>query len=132
MRVLRAGEIGAALVLISVLGTILLPKLIGSHDRPQPNPYSDLAEIRSMLDHFRKDCGRYPTTEEGLRALSEAPENLKAWRGPYSSKPIGPDPWGNPYVYESAGSDYTLTSYGQDGKLGGEGYDADVRVTSAD
>jgi general secretion pathway protein G len=40
------------------------------------------------------------------------------------------DPWGRPYVYvfpgEANPKGFDLLSYGADGKLGGEGEDADV------
>ena len=75
--------------------------------------------------------GRYPTTEEGLNALYYAPEqDQEKWHGPYPKKPISKDPWGHDYVYESPGTHsslpYEVSSYGRDGKEGGEGEDADV------
>jgi len=40
------------------------------------------------------------------------------------------DPWGHPYVFIAPGEvntkGFDLLSYGADGKLGGEGEDADV------
>ena len=40
------------------------------------------------------------------------------------------DPWGSPYIYLSPGNhygyDYDLSSYGKDGKEGGDSYNADV------
>jgi general secretion pathway protein G len=43
------------------------------------------------------------------------------------------DPWNNPYQYVSPGPngrDYEITSYGRDGKPGGEGYDADISTST--
>jgi general secretion pathway protein G len=41
---------------------------------------------------------------------------------------IPPDPWNNPYIYESPGinGDYDLISYGADKMEGGEKEDRDI------
>ena len=46
---------------------------------------------------------------------------LPNWRGPYATKDIPTDPWGNEYQYVSPGpngEDYMITSYGADGCCG--------------
>jgi type II secretory pathway pseudopilin PulG len=52
------------------------------------------------------------------------------WRAPYLRKPVPEDPWGRPYMYLFPGQvntqGYDLLTYGQDGKPGGEGEDADI------
>jgi general secretion pathway protein G len=80
------------------------------------------------LDYFRLDVGRYPTTEEGLNALREKPEDLANWDGPYLPKPVPEDPWERPYQYSSPGEhgEYDLLSYGKDGSEGGEKDDKDI------
>lgn len=82
--------------------------------------------MKSCVERFRKDCGRYPTTEEGLPALYVNP-SVKGWRGPYVSK-LSKDPWGNPYDYDSTQRGFTITSYGADGIPGGKGGAADIVV----
>ncbi len=88
--------------------------------------------LRSKLDNFRLDCGRYPTTSEGLKALADPPPKLVGrWAGPYLDRQRAEtDPWGRPYVYVSRSADtYEVVSYGADGKPDGEGYDADLKIT---
>ena len=82
----------------------------------------------TALDAFRLDIGRYPTTEEGLKALREKPSGADNWTGPYLPKEIPVDPWKNAYVYKSPGEhgDYDLISYGADKVEGGEGENQDV------
>jgi general secretion pathway protein G len=82
----------------------------------------------TALDAFRLDVGRYPTTEEGLKALRERPSGLAGWQGPYLPKEIPADPWARVYVYKSPGDhgDYDLISYGLDGVEGGQGENQDV------
>ncbi len=79
-----------------------------------------MGPLKSALDQFAADCGRYPSTAEGLTALTTSPGNLAAgrWRGPYlEGNPR--DPWGNEYRYACPGihnpNGYDLYSCGADG-----------------
>ncbi len=88
-----------------------------------------IAEFGAGLDLYHLEVGRYPTTEEGLQALSEEPSGVSNWNGPYLKKnDIPADPWGNAYHYSAPGehSDYDLYSFGRDKTDGGEGEDQDV------
>jgi hypothetical protein len=52
--------------------------------------------LKTALGMFDVDCGRYPTDEEGLKALISAPADgsLTNWRGPYfDSSTLPEDPW---------------------------------------
>jgi general secretion pathway protein G len=99
-------------------------------------PRSRIAAARSQIDSFMValesyyiDCGRYPTAEQGLDALWQKPDGVDAWAGPYLVKQTPRDPWGNPYVYRVPGENgfpYGVISYGEDGKEGGEGNEADM------
>jgi len=78
--------------------------------------------IKTMLEMFKQDCGRFPTGEEGLKVLFEPPKDgsLTGWRGPYVDPPgIPTDPWGYEYVYRFPGvnntNGYDLYSRGPDG-----------------
>lgn len=80
---------------------------------------------------YRIDVGSFPTTEEGLAALVNKPNDaVKAakWNGPYLQKAAPNDPWGRPYIYRSPSSkgDFELTTFGSDGQLGGVGDAADI------
>ena len=79
----------------------------------------------TALDTFRCDVGRYPTSEEGLRALRERPAGLAAWDGPYLTKDAPADSWNRPYIYQAIGDGYELSSLGADARPGGRGDDAD-------
>jgi len=107
------------LVVLLILG--LLAGLVG--------PRVLIEEFGAGLDLFHLEVGRYPTTEEGLAALSLEPTGVDNWNGPYlKKKDIPRDPWGNDYHYRSPGqnSDYDLYSLGADNADGGEGENADV------
>ncbi len=90
-----------------------------------------IARIGGILDIYRLDVGTYPTTQQGLGALNNKPSNVAGWNGPYVKDEAGlKDPWGRPYQYRNPsqrpGHPYDLISLGGDGKLGGEGEDADL------
>lgn len=75
------------------------------------------AEVNAMhtaLERFHADCGRCPTTQEGILALITNPD-LERWGGPYVSL-IRRDPWHHPYVYEVRGNRGIVSSMGPDGK----------------
>lgn len=81
---------------------------------------TDLAELGAALNMFEVDTGRYPTTEEGLRALVEQPSDARDWHGPYI-KMLPKDPWGNSYIYcqpGTGGEDIELSCPGPDGVAG--------------
>jgi len=118
-----------------VLGGLIIislgiPKLAGRATTGPGPSKSELATIKSLLDSFNLNCGRYPTTEEGLSALESPPADLaKKWRGPYGSHPFVDDYWGHPYEYTSVKPDrFNLISFGADGKTGGEGDNVDLVV----
>jgi general secretion pathway protein G len=72
------------------------------------------------IDDFKKEIGRYPSQEEGLKILRENVSNLQTWKGPYIQKPIPLDPWGNEYVYlnpaKYGNKTFDIYSFGVNGK----------------
>jgi len=120
------------LVVVTIIG--LLAALVGPRlwkrisGAKQSAAKAQIELFGTALDAFRLDTGRYPTTEEGLKTLREAPSGLDTWQGPYLPKEIPNDPWGRSYVYRCPGDhyDYDIISYGADGVEGGEGENQDV------
>lgn len=122
-------ELMIVIVIIGLLAGLVGPRLFGYLTQAkQKSAKAQIELFGTALDAFRLDVGRYPTTEEGLKALREKPANLEAWKGPYLPKEIPMDPWGRPYLYKSPGDhgEYDLFSYGLDGVEGGEGENEDV------
>ncbi len=59
-----------------------------------------LTLLTTALDDFHRDCGRYPTADEGLHALVDKGSEPK-WKGPYLDPARVPaDPWGTPFMYK--------------------------------
>jgi general secretion pathway protein G len=122
-------ELLIVMVIIGLLAALVGPKLFGKVSLAKLKAAKAQIELfGTALDALRLDVGRYPTTEEGLKALREKPSDMNAWKGPYLPKEIPTDPWGKAYVYKSPGEhgDYDLISYGLDGVEGGEGENQDI------
>ena len=126
-------EILVVIVVIAILATLVAPNVFQHvFAAKDATAKSQIEMIGAGLDSYRLHNGGYPTTEQGLAALWQAPaiDPPANWRGPYLRKPVPLDPWGNPYVYISPGevnpNGYDLISLGADGKLGGEGENTDI------
>ena len=126
-------EILVVIVVIAILAAFVAPNVFKHVDTAKDAAArSQIESLGAALDAYRLDNGRYPTTEQGLAALWEAPtaEPASNWTQPYLRKPVPADPWGNAYVYVSPGEvnpqGYDLVSYGADGQPGGEGENADI------
>jgi general secretion pathway protein G len=122
-------EILVVVIIIGLLAALVGPKLFGKVSTAKLSAAKAQIELfGTALDTFRLDVGRYPTAEEGLKALREKPPGVEGWQGPYLPKEIPIDPWGTPYVYKSPGEhgDYDLISYGLDKVEGGEGENQDI------
>lgn len=81
------------------------------------------------LDQYRLDTGHYPSTEQGLPALTKQPGGENRWAGPYLKKDVPLDPWGRAYLYRAPGTngkDYDIVSYGKDGVPGGDKENGDI------
>ena len=121
-------ELLLVLVILAVLAAVVVPKFAGRSEQARITAAkTDISMIEGQLDIFEQDCGRYPSTEEGVRALVEAPPNLPKWHGPYIKRGVPNDPWGNSYVYRYPGqhnaNSYDLYSTGPDGREGNDDID---------
>jgi len=122
-------ELLVVMIIIGLLAALVGPRLFGKVDKARQQAAQAQIELLSTaLASFRLDVGRFPNEQEGLKILMERPTGLEKWDGPYLSKEIPKDPWGNDYVYKNPGEHghYDLMSYGMDGVPGGEGNDLDI------
>ena len=124
-------EIMVVIIIIGILAATIVPQFIGTtFDAKVSAAKGHLAELESAVERFYVTMDRYPTADEGLKVLVEAPtDDAKNWRGPYI-KELRNDPWGNPYQYRYPGTkhatSYDIWSRGADGADGGEGPGADI------
>ena len=125
-------EIMVVIFIIGLLVAIVAPNVLGNQDQAmQQKVRADLSTLEQALDLYRLENLRYPTTEQGLRALIEKPttEPLpRAWRADGYIRRMPKDPWGAAYQYRAPGQHgrFDVYSLGADGVEGGEGTDADI------
>ena len=127
-------EIMVVMVILGILAGLIVPRIM---DRPEEARRTKAAiqiqSIEQALKLYKLDNGQYPTTEQGLQSLVEAPSVgrlAKKWRqdGYLEKGKVPKDPWGYEFVYISPGlhGDFDMMSYGPDGEPGGEEGDADI------
>lgn len=122
-------ELLVVMVIIGLLAGYVAPKYFSQVGKSEVKiARAQIDALEKALEQYRLDVGRYPTTEQGLVALTTRPSGEAKWNGPYLKKEAPPDPWGKPYQYKAPGEhgDFDLTSFGRDGQPGGSGDAADL------
>jgi general secretion pathway protein G len=127
-------ELLVVIAIIATLAAVVAPAIFRNVGDAKLNAAKSQVEIFALaLDSYRIDNDVYPGTDQSLSALRTLPTTGDAprnWRGPYLRKAVPLDPWGRPYLYVAPGKEnptsYDLYSLGRDGKLGGDGEDADI------
>lgn len=125
-------EVLVVIAILGILAALIVPRIMDRPDQAKRVAATqDIATIMQALKLYHLDNGRYPTQEQGLRALVEKPSAEPVppnWKpGGYLER-LPNDPWGNPYQYLNPGvhGEIDVFSFGADGKPGGEGNDADI------
>lgn len=125
-------EILVAVAIIGIMAALIVPRLMSRPDEARVvSAKQGIASIVSALKLYRLDNFRYPTQEQGLRALVEKPtlDPIPVnWPGGGYLDRTPKDPWGNDYVYKNPGqrSEVEVISLGADGRPGGTGVNADI------
>lgn len=126
-------EIMAVVLILGLLTTLVGVAILPQIDKSRVNTArTQIKMLDAALETYRMDNARFPTTEQGLTALVEAPSEARNYQdgGYLRERRVPVDPWGNTYQYESPGQHnsrgYDLWSLGADGTPGGEGPDADI------
>ena len=123
-------EVLVVLGILTFLALIVVPQVIGYLGRAKTDTARlEIENISAALDFYRLDIGVYPSQEQGLAALIEAPADAPGWRGPYIKKAAAiDDPWQRAYRYRVPGEhgEFDLFTLGADDAPGGEDEDQDV------
>ena len=127
-------EIMIVIVILGILAWQVVPRIMGKPEEARRlKARMDIASLETALKMYKLDNGVYPSTEQGLQALIEAPaigQLPRKWRkGGYLEKGRVPlDPWENEFLYLSPGlhGDFDLIAYGNDGEPGGEEDNLDI------
>lgn len=127
-------ELMVVIFIIGLLATVVMINVLPSQDRAMvTKAKADIATLETALEQYRLDNLTYPTTSDGLAALSHAPPSLmqpeRYRRGGYIKK-LPSDPWDRPYQYQAPAPDggaFEILSLGADGAPGGLEDNADIR-----
>jgi general secretion pathway protein G len=125
-------EVLVVVVILSMLAAIIVPRIMDQPDRARvAKAGQDVQALVTGLNLYKLDNYSYPSTDQGLNALIEAPQGLpeaRNWKpGGYIDR-LPEDPWGNPYLYLNPGvhGEIDVYSQGADRAPGGEGINADI------
>jgi len=119
-------EVMVVIVILGVLASMVVPNLMGSQDRANmQKAVSDINALETSISMYKMDNYDYPTTEQGLEALTtETDIEPLPRRFPEEGyvKRLPNDPWGNEYqlLYPGEHSKYDVFSMGPDGEAGTE------------
>jgi general secretion pathway protein G len=123
-------ELMVVLVIIGVLGALIVPNVLDRAAGARVTAArTDVNNLMQALKLYKLDNQRYPSSEQGLKALVAKPTVgviPPNWK-PYLDK-LPNDPWDHPYQYANPGvkGEIDVYSFGADGQVGGEGNDAEV------
>lgn len=117
-------EILVVMAILGMLAVMVAPSIFNQQAGAMRDAaISQISTIESALDTHRLDVGDYP---DELAGLMRNESGRASWNGPYLRREVPKDPWGNDFIYEVDGRDFTLISYGADGQQGGSDDDADI------
>ncbi|MBI3540645.1 MAG: type II secretion system major pseudopilin GspG, partial [Deltaproteobacteria bacterium] len=129
-------EIMVVVTILGIIATIVTVNVLGRLDQAKVSAAkTQIKNIETALDEFRRDNGFYPSTDQGLKALVEKPSSGRVPtsypRGGYlKGGAIPKDPWNCDFTYYSpglkGGNPYEMTSLGADCQEGGEDVDEDI------
>ena len=119
-------EIMVVIVIIGILGSMVVPNLLGSQERANvQKAVTDITSLETILSLYKMDNYDFPSTEQGLEALIEQtdiePEPRRFPEGGYTKR-LPKDPWGNEYFLLNPGEQGKMDvfSAGPDGEAGTE------------
>ncbi len=123
-------ELMVVLAIIGILAALVVPSVLGRADDARVTAArTDVGNLSQALKLYKLDNQRFPTAEQGLRALVAKPTAEPVpnnWKSYLDKLPA--DPWGRPYQYLNPGlkGEVDVMSWGADGQSGGEGVNADI------
>ena len=127
-------EVLIAIAIVLAIGGLVAVNLLPQKEEADADlTRTQINTLETALKMFKLDMKRYPTEDEGLRALwskdaIEDEDEAGNWGpSPYLEDPLPEDTWGNEWFYtdqsENLEGMYEIISYGPDGE---EGTDDDI------
>ena len=119
-------EMMVVIAIIGLIAALVVPQIMHRMDEARiKTTRLQIRELENAVDMFKVDNGFYPSR---LEDLVVRPANVKTWPPNGYLKELPGDGWGNEFIYIHPGTRgaYDITSYGADGRPGGEAENADI------
>jgi general secretion pathway protein G len=122
-------EIIVVVTIIALLATLIAPKLLGNIDKAK------VAKAKAGVANIAQQVSIYMADNAGNGMSSRLPDDFELESLTQGESAVFKasdliDPWGHPYMVVTPGevnmNGFDIVSYGADGQVGGEGYDADI------
>ncbi len=121
-------EVMVVILIVLALGGLVLFNMMGTRDKADADlGRIQLDQVKQALKMFKLTFGRYPTDEEGLKALWDKEaltedDDKKKWQK-LLDEPMPKDRWGTEWGYRQVGEHgdeamYDLWSFGPDKQEG--------------
>jgi len=128
-------ELMIVIVILGLLAAMVMPSLTGKGEEAKRNLVC--VQMKSIyngsLDMFKINNSVYPSTEEGLEALSKNPDpelyTNYSPSGYFKDGKIPKDSWGSDFIYVNDGGAIELISLGADKREGGKDEAADIKMS---
>jgi len=128
-------ELMIVIVILGLLAAMVMPSLTGKGEEAKRNLVC--VQMKSIyngsLDMFKLNNSLYPSTQEGLEALSKNPDSEKypnySPSGYFKDGKIPKDSWGRNFIYLNNAGAVEIISLGADGKEGGTNESADIKMS---
>ncbi len=100
-------EVMVVIVILGIIASMVVPNLMGNKEQADKQKVVvDIQQLENALDLYKMQNGFYPTTEQGLQALTTQPTSEPMPRsypeGGYIKR-LPKDPWDNDYLLVSPG-----------------------------
>jgi len=131
-------EMMIVIVILGLLGALVGTNFMRKLDEARvETTKNQIRQLGINLSDFKRVCGFYPTTEQGLEALISKPtggrdcknydpEGFLGTQGGVAAKKLPQDAWSNSFIFSSDGNKFTVKSLGADNAEGGEGTGKDI------
>jgi len=119
-------EVMVVIVIIGMMLSVVVPNLMGSQDTAKlQKAVQDITALENSLKMYKLDNYDYPSTEQGLEALTDQtdiePIPRRFPEDGYVTR-LPKDPWGNEYLLLNPGEQGKMDVFtaGPDGEVGNE------------
>lgn len=123
------------MIVVAIIGIIMATmgsKLFGGLDKAKvKNTKVMMQRVADALEMYNTDCNSYPSTDQGLAALIDAPQgepSCDEWGPVKYLKKLPKDSWNNDFIYESDGVEFNIISLGKDKREGGDDFSKDISL----